>query len=328
MRGRRETPTMLGTTTFLALALGWIAQESDLAERVEHRYADNDGVRIHYVRTGPAGAEDAQKDPPLVVLIHGFPDYWYTWRHQIEALEQDFAVVAMDLRGYNRSDAPEGADAYRMPNLVRDVLAVVRDAGAERATIVGHDWGAAVAWQVAMHAPEVCERLVILSVPHPAGFSRQLASSEEQRKDSQYARNFQAPDSHESLTAEGLAAWVTDADARARYVEAFRRSSFDAMMNYYRVNYPRIESNGVTDAEPAAEAVARPASASWPRIRCPVLVLHGLDDRALHAGGHAGCWDWIDAETTLVMFPDAGHWVQHDQPERVSELLRDWLWRH
>ena len=173
-----------------------------------------------------------------------------------------------------------------------------------------------------MHAPDVCERLVILSVPHPAGFSRQLASSEEQRRDSQYARDFQAPDSHEALTAEGLAAWVTDAAARARYVEAFRRSSFDAMMNYYRVNYPRIEPG----TEPAREA--RPAPASWPRIRCPVLVLHGLRDRALHAGGHGGSWDWIDAETTLVMFPDAGHWIQHDQPERVGETIRDWLWRH
>ena len=303
---KRRTYGALG----LAILGGLTQDDGGLEDRVEHRFAENGGVEIHYVRMGTG---------PLVVLIHGFPDYWYTWRYQMEALAVDFTVVAMDQRGYNRSDAPEGLDAYRMPNLIGDVVAVVRDNGAESATIVGHDWGAAVAWQLAMHVPDLCERLVILSVPHPSGFTRELTSNTEQRQDSQYARDFQRPDSHESLTAEGLAGWVAGPEVRARYVEAFRRSSFDAMMNYYRANYPRLPAEG--------EAAARPVPASWPRIRCPVLVLHGLKDRALHASGHSGSWDWIDAETTLVMFPDAGHWVQHDEAELVTTTLRDWLRR-
>jgi len=288
------------------------AQEDDVFQRVEHHFVDSDGVGIHYVSLG---------EGPLVVMIHGFPDYWYTWRHQMAALAHDHRVVAMDQRGYNRSDHPEGTEQYAMSNLVRDVIAVIRDAGEERATVVGHDWGAAVAWQLAMRFPEVVERLVILSVPHPAGFSRELSSNEEQVADSRYARDFQAPDSHEPLTAEGLASWVSEPLARARYVEAFRRSSFVAMMDYYRANYP---SATPTDAG----AKAQPASAvSYPRVKCPVLVLHGLLDRALHAAGHNGTWDWVDGDTTLVVFPKAGHFVQHDEARKVTDTMVDWLSR-
>ena len=110
-----------------------------LEQEVSHHYADNNGVKIHYVKVGSG---------PLVVMIHGFPDYWYSWRHQMHGLKDDFTVVAIDQRGYNRSDQPEGIDAYAMPNLVGDVVSVIRDTGATGATVVGHDWGGAVAWQV------------------------------------------------------------------------------------------------------------------------------------------------------------------------------------
>ena len=103
-----------------------------LAQEVSHHYADNNGVKIHYVKAGSG---------PLVVMIHGFPDYWYSWRHQMNGLKKDFTVVAMDQRGYSHGDQPEGVDAYAMQNLVSDVVAVIRDTGAQRATVVGHDWG-------------------------------------------------------------------------------------------------------------------------------------------------------------------------------------------
>ena len=103
-----------------------------LEQEVSHHYADNNGVKIHYVKVGSG---------PLVVMIHGFPDYWYSWRHQMHGLKDDFTVVAIDQRGYNRSDQPEGIDAYAMQNLVGDVVSVIRDTGAQRATVVGHDWG-------------------------------------------------------------------------------------------------------------------------------------------------------------------------------------------
>ena len=264
-------------------------------------------MKIHYVTIG---------EGPLVVMVHGFPDYWYTWRNQMEVLSENFRVAAMDLRGYNLSDAPEGRNHYRMPRLVSDIAAVVRDCGEEKAILVGHDWGAAISWRFAMGHPEMVEKLVILSVPHPSGFNRELATNEKQRADSQYARDFQAEDSHESLTAEGLAGWV-GGGARARYVEAFRRSNLNSMMEYYRANYPRV-TPGV---EPKTTA------ASFPRIPCPVLVIHGLDDTALNARGHAYSWEWIDGDTTLVMIPDAGHFVQHDASELVSKTMAGWLLR-
>ena len=170
----------------------------------------------------------------------------------------------MDMRGYNLSDKPEGVDSYGMGHLVADVVAVVRHAGAERATIVGHDWGGMVAWQTAFAHPELTERLVILNLPHPRGFMRELATNPRQQENSQYARDFQQPGAHERLTPEGLAGWVSDEDAQAKYVEAFGRSSLEAMLNYYKANYPR---------EPYAQDTA-PVD----KAKMPVLMFHGLDD--------------------------------------------------
>lgn len=131
-----------------------------------HRYAVVNGVRLHYVEAG-AG--------PPVVLLHGFPEFWYSWRQQIPALvAAGFRVIALDLRGYNESDKPAGIQHYRMELLVRDVVGIVRHAGGERAHIVGHDWGGAIAWQVAIEHPEVVERLAILNAPHPAALEREL----------------------------------------------------------------------------------------------------------------------------------------------------------
>ena len=225
-------------------------------------------------------------------------------------------------------DELEAAFNVTPPNTER--LTVIRAEGRESAVVVGHDWGAGIAWQVAMRAPEVVERLVILSVPHPAGFGRELATNESQQEDSQYARDFQRPESHESLTAEGLAGWVSGPEARARYVEAFERSSFEAMMNYYRASYPSggggaSGSTGSAAAGTGGGAGTIAASAgtpTLPRIRCPVLVLHGLQDRALHASGHNGTWEHVDAETTIVMFPTAGHFLQHDEPGSASTRRR------
>ena len=133
---------------------------SDVFDRVEHGYADSGGVKIHYASLG---------EGPLVVMIHGFPDFWYTWRDQMEALATDFKVVAIDLRGYNLSDRPEGVEQYAMPLLVGDVAAVIRHLGKESAIIVGHDWGGAVAWYFALNLPQMTERLVILNLPPPTG---------------------------------------------------------------------------------------------------------------------------------------------------------------
>jgi pimeloyl-ACP methyl ester carboxylesterase len=281
-----------------------------LLDRIEHGYAEHDGVKIHFASLG---------EGPLVVMVHGFPDYWYTWRHQMEALASDFRVVAMDQRGYNLSDKPKGVASYSMTHLVGDVVAVIHHLGEDKAILVGHDWGAAVCWQVAMNVPDAVERLVILSVPHPAGFGRELTTNEEQRSNSDYARKFQEEGAHEALTAQGLASWVRNPADRRLYVEAFERSDFEAMLAYYKANYPRTGAGGGSTVAPTPGA--------WPRVKVPVLVLHGFQDKALHVDGHAGVWDWVEDDVTLVILRKSGHFLQHDESEKVSAVIGDWLRR-
>lgn len=278
---------------------------------VEDRYADNNGVRIHYVVTG---AEAGTR--PLVVMIHGFPDFWYSWRDQMDALAPHFRVAAVDQRGYNLSDKPAGVEAYAMPNLVADIAAVIKAEGATNAIVVGHDWGGAVAWNVAMTRPELVSLLVILNLPHPNGIGREIATNPAQQKNSEYAFRFQQPDAHKALTAEGLAGWVKDADARARYVEAFNRSSFEGMLNYYKANYPR-------PPEPGSQPAAPPPP--LPKVKMPVLQFHGLDDQALLPGALNNTWEWVEKDWTLVTVPGAGHFVQQDASGLVSATLQSWL---
>ena len=279
---------------------------------VEHGFAENDGVRLHYAKLG---------EGPLVVMLHGFPDYWYTWRNQMIALAVDHEVVALDLRGYNRSDQPKGVDNYRMPLLIEDVASVVRHLGREEAVIVGHDWGGAIAWQFALAHPEMTERLIICNLPHPNGLTRELQNNPQQQRNSAYARRFQQEGAHESLTAEGLAGWVRDEAARAKYVEAFKRSDFEAMLNYYKANYPRV---GPGNAAANASAGIAP---TLTKVAPPVLMIHGLDDTALLPGALNDTWLWLEQDLTLVTIPGSGHFVQQDASDLVTRTMVMWLHR-
>jgi pimeloyl-ACP methyl ester carboxylesterase len=253
-------------------------------------------------------------------MIHGFPDFWYTWRHQMAALSDTFQVVAIDQRGYNLSDKPKGVESYGLPLLVGDVAAVVRHLGRDKATIVGHDWGGMVAWQFAMNLPDMTERLIVLNLPHPNGLLRELKSNPEQIANSEYARTFQRGTPKDAtiffgmpMTPETMSGWVTDAAARKRYIEAFGRSDFDAMLNYYKANYPK------------GSGADTPTLPDWPKVKAPVLMFHGLNDRALHRNGLAGTWDWLDKDLTLVTIPGAGHFVQQDAAELVTSTMKWWL---
>ena len=250
-----------------------------------------------------------------MVFVHGFPDFWYSWREQMTALEDSFRVAALDMRGYNLSDKPAGVENYTMPHLVADVAAVIAAEAAESAVVVGHDWGGAVAWNIAMTRPDVVRLLVILNLPHPRGLMREIANNPDQRRNSQYAFDFQQPDAHKALRADRLASWVRDEAARKLYVHAFEQSDFEAMLNYYKANYPRPDAETATIA-PEAE-----------NVKMPVLMFHGLEDTALLPGALSGTWDWIDADLTLVTVPGASHFVQQDAPELVSTTMRDWLLR-
>lgn len=285
------------------------AAATKAAVKLEDKYATSaDGVKIHYVASGPANA-------PLVVMIHGYPDYSESWAELTPALNDAYRTAALDTRGYNLSDKPKGVENYMMPKLVDDIASVIKAEGRQKAIIVGHDWGAAQAWAFAFTKPEMLDKLIIMSVPHPTAFARELATNPIQQRNSAYARNFQKEGSEKNLTAEGLAGWVRDPAEKAKYVEAFKRSDFAAMMNYYRANYP--------DGTNAPKADTPPPNN--PPINVPVLVIHGMKDQALLASGHSGTWNYITKDTTIVMAPDAGHFVQHDAAPLVNATVRGWL---
>ncbi len=290
----------------LGALLGFVPVSSgaDLESRVQHGYASSGNVKIHYASLGQG---------PLIVMIHGFPDYWYSWRDQMEVLSKDFQVAAMDLRGYNLSDRPKGVENYDMQLLVGDVAAVVRHLGKDKAVIVGHDWGGAIAWQFATHLPQMTEKLIILNLPHPRGLMRELARNPQQQQNSQYAREFQKEGAHLNLKAEALALWVKDPEARKKYIEAFNRSDFEAMLNYYKRNYPREPY--VEDSTPVV------------RVKAPVLMIHGLEDPYLLAPALNNSWDWVERDLTLVTVPGASHFVQQDASELVSRTIKTWLSR-
>jgi pimeloyl-ACP methyl ester carboxylesterase len=276
----------------------------NLDERVEHRYADNAGVKIHYARLG-AG--------PLVVMMHGFPDYWFSWRHQMAALSPFFRVCALDMRGYNLSDKPKGAENYKTRHLIADAAAVIAAEGERRAVIVGHDWGGNTAWALAMHRPELAERLIVLNMPHPWTLARLLAENPDQRKNSQYARNFQDPEFYKKIDIERLIGWVSDPTAREKYREAMQKSDPQAMLHYYQANYPK---------EPYQAPQGMPA-----KVQVPTLLIHGLNDKALLSEGLNGVWNYVSADLTITTIPGADHFVQQDAAELVSRTMLAWLKR-
>jgi pimeloyl-ACP methyl ester carboxylesterase len=317
---RRRTPGLILAASlglFLIAGEAAVAQvtgttpaASSLLPGSRDDYVDSAGVQIHCVSLG-------RSESPLLVLIHGFPDFWYSWRAQMPALARDFNVVAIDQRGYNLSGQPEGVESYGVAKLVGDLLAVVKHFGSRKAVIVGHDWGGLVAWTFAMTHPELTDRLIVLNLPHPRGLIRELAGNAQQQRNSQYARDFQKPDAAKKVTVDDLSSWVKDPEARKVYHDALARSSMEGMLNYYKANYPR-------DGEAAQRALAAQAS---PPITCPVLLIHGLGDEALLPGALNDTWNWIDSDLTLVTIPHAGHFVQQDATLLVTRTMVSWLKR-
>ncbi len=287
--------TVLTAMSHAAFASG------DVWDRVEHHFAKNGDVKIHYVTLG--------KGKP-VLFIHGFPDIWYSWRHQMDTLSPNYLTAAMDLRGYNKSDQPEGVEHYVLSNILEDVDKVV-DALGGKVTLVGHDWGGAIAWQYAMAHQDKLERLVILNLTHPKGYRAVVANpTEAQKANTEYARSFATSKPDGSPVPPRIMA-IGDSMGPVvgkHYREALGRSSYDGMLNYYRANY-----GGVSDDNEV------------PNINLPVLQFHGLKDKAVDKDGLKGTWDWIDQDYTLVTIPNAGHFVQWEAAEMVSQTMKAWL---
>lgn len=279
----------------------------DLADR----FADvGTGVRLHYVEAGSG---------PLVVLLHGFPEFWWSWRHQIPALaDAGFRVVAVDMRGYGQSDAPPSWRDYRMELLAADVAGLIEALGEERAFVVGHDWGAAVAWMVATLHPERVQRLAILNVPHPDTMLQTLRKSPKQLLHSWYMFFFQIP-----WLPERLAKLMRRRFLEGAYRDA-RPGTFTAE-DYARYEAALLDSPGglkgpIDYYRAALRQSPRRAQAQFRPIPAPVLVIWGVNDRFLTEQMAEPDPRWVP-DVRVVKLPDASHWVQHDEPERVSTLL-------
>jgi pimeloyl-ACP methyl ester carboxylesterase len=279
---------------------------------ITHHNAIVNGVRLHYVEAG---------DGPVVVLLHGFPEFWFSWRHQIPALAAaGYRVLAPDLRGYNESDKPAGVANYHIDLLSGDVAALIRHAGADRASVVGHDWGGAIAWDLALRRPEVIDRLIVLNAPHPVAFLRDLRSLRQLTK-SWYILFFQLPWLPELLMRRGNFT-VLDRTMRhdphrdafseediQRYKEALARpGALTAAINYYR-----------------AVGRRRPSTAGSTRaIHLPTLLIWGERDRYLDVSLTRGLDRWV-TNLRIERLSDASHWVQNDAPDQVNDLIIHFL---
>ena len=287
---------------------------------VKHRTEQVNGINLHWVEAG-AG--------PLVVLLHGFPEFWYSWRHQIPALvEAGYRVVAPDMRGYNESDKPEGYDNYLGKALSGDVVGLIEACDAESATVVGHDWGGVTAWTLAIHHPEVLDKLVILNAPHPGVFLRGIRNPAQIIRSS-YVGMFQPPLLPEiALRANNFALLrlalrggsqragaFTDEDLE-RYTEAFAKpGALTAMLAYYRAMGRRII--------PAARQTGAGASDRDRTVTATTLIIWGRNDPVL-GENLADPGDSVP-NRRVEFIDEASHFVQSDAPERVNELLIEFL---
>ena len=272
-----------------------------------------DGLALHVVEAGEQGR-------PVVILLHGFPEFWWAWRHQITPLAQaGYHVVVPDMRGYNRSEAPQDVASYALDTLAADVIGLADAVGADRFHLVGHDWGAVIGWWVAARYPARLDRVVLMDGPHPDVWGKQAVSHPTQALRSTYVAFFQLPWVPEATLGgfdfAGLKAMM-QGSARAdtfepgaldRYVEAWSHpGSLTAMLNYYRALRARPRRH-----EPA-------------RLAPPTLILWAEDDRFLERhvaeAGLALCNDG-----RLEMVPDASHWLHIEQPDRINARIIGWL---
>jgi epoxide hydrolase 4 len=286
-----------------------------------HRRLDVGEVTLHVAEARPAdiGAGEVPKDVPLVVFLHGFPEFWWSWRDQLSAFAAaGYWAVAPDMRGYNESDKPEGVASYDLENLAGDVAGLIRALGREKAVVVGHDWGAVVAWGFAMLHPELLERLAILNVPHPQVMLNNLRGSPMQMLKSWYVFFFQLPVLPEKLVSRNDYAFTRktfevdgfDKETIEHYIDALRvPKAVTSAINYYRAS------------------IRRAAKGRLPIIReieQKVLVIWGDKDRYLRKEMAEPPKDLVP-NARVVHLPHATHWVQNDATDEVNRLLLDFV---
>jgi len=286
---------------------------------MRHGYAQLDDIRLHFAECG-SGTD-------LVILLHGFPECWYSWRHQLPVLGERYHVVAPDMRGYNLSDKPAGVRNYRIEFLVQDVIGLIRYFGRDRAAIVAHDWGAGVAWAVAQRHPELVSRMVAMQVPPPAAWRANFTLR--QLRHSWYMFFFQLPLLPEWWASANDFARVekmyqetsirpgafTDEDIRV-YKEALRQpGALTGGINYYRANVFKSLFRGGVETPNEADG----------KIRVPTLFVYGEQDMAVLPATVRDVGRFVDAPYRELRIPDSGHWVQNEAIEEVNQALLEFL---
>lgn len=277
---------------------------------MEHMYIETNGIRLHAAAEGP---EDGQ----LVVLLHGFPEFWYGWIHQIGPLaKKGYRVVAPDLRGYNLSDKPEGIEQYTLDKLKDDVAGVIRHFGRERAIVVGHDWGGAVAWHLAATEPDLVELLIAVNIPHPKAMPRVMAKNPLQWLKSSYMAFFQIPELPEkALAADYFKTMVGSLVSTSRpgtfseeelerYKEAWAQpGALTGMLNWYR-------------------ALRQGSMHQTPdrKITVPVRLIWGIGDQFLSPMLAKESMNFCE-DGELVFVGEATHWVHHEQAHILNMLI-------
>jgi pimeloyl-ACP methyl ester carboxylesterase len=280
---------------------------------IEHRFIEVNGTRMHYVTAGQG---------PLMLMLHGFPEFWYSYRHQIPVFAKSFKVVALDLPGYNDSAVP--ANGYDVPSLTADLAALIEKLGYEKAVLMAHDWGGALAWNIAINYPEKIEKLIILNMPHPAKLAENLRSNPRQMLRSWYVLFFQLP-------------WLPE--------KAIAFNNYKAIENTFRQMAVHKEAFSDADIRVFKEALAKPGvltaalnyyrgifkkpyrwylANSRQKVKVPTLMVWGEHDTALGKEVTYGTEEWVP-NLTIKYIPDASHWVQQDTPEKVNQYILEWL---
>lgn len=287
---------------------------------IAHGYADVNDIRLHYAEAGSGEY--------LVILLHGFPEFWYSWQKQLQALGGKFHVVAPDMRGYNLSDKPSHIEDYKIDKLVSDVTGLIDHFGAKQAAIVGHDWGAGVAWAVAQKHPERVSKLAVLQVPIAAAWRDNMSLKQLLR--SWYMFFFQIPGLPEWLIRQQNYRSIertftekvtrknsfTSEDIELYKVAARQPGALTGAINYYRANvFDRL----------FARKQGASVNSSNGRVRVPTLFIFAEQDFAILPETVRGLEKYVDAYYREVRIPDSGHWVQNEAPEEVNAALLEFL---